>query len=216
MIIRSTNLASPVRIRWNGREEMTGIYKKPEAAGIYLGRDGVRGDTIGNPRVHGDRYKACYLFSVDDYPYWKERYPHLEWGFGMFGENLSVEGLSEQNLRMGATFRLGEARIRITTPREPCYKLGIRFGDQGVIDRFVAHGRPGAYAEVLTEGTVRPGDRMELESDAGDAPDIAAYYRLLFAPKKDLRVLRQALEVPFLTERSKKQLQRWLRSMDPS
>ena len=216
MKIVSTNKATPVSLPWKGSEHTTGIFKRPRAEGIFLGPEGVQEDTVGNPDVHGGRYKACYLFSADTYAYWQGRYPGLDWGYGMFGENLSVEGLDETRLIVGAEFRIGEARIRITTPREPCFKLGIRFGDQGIIEQFVAYGRPGAYAEVVQAGWVRPGDAVEPVGPGTDAMSIATYFRLLYADSKDAALLDEALRWPFHSEKTRAMLSRWLQSVNPT
>ena len=216
MKILSTNRATPVAIAWKGSEQTTGIYKRPQAGGIFLNPEGVQGDTVGNPEVHGGRYKACYLFAADAYPYWQQRYPGLAWEYGMFGENLSVAGLDEARLTIGSVFRVGDARIRITTPREPCFKLGIRFKDQGIIEEFIAHGRPGAYAEVLGAGWVRPGDTLEPEAPVAKAMSVADYFGLLYAEQKDARLLAEALQWPYLSDKTRAMLNRWLRSENPS
>ena len=205
----STNIAKPVEIRWKGEKRLTGIYKNPREEGVYLHPQGVRGDTIGNPRVHGDRLKACYLFDSGEYPYWKTQYPDLDWGFGMFGENLSVEGLDETGLVVGSIYRVGESLLRITAPREPCFKLGLRFRDQGIIDRFVARGKPGTYVEVLEAGWVRPGDLVRLDRQADASLSIADFYQLLYDTDKNPEHLQAALHLPVLDERKREQFKRW-------
>ncbi len=210
MKVTSTNRAEPVRIHWKGSTQITGIYKKPVPEGIYLSSEGVRGDTIGNPKVHGDAQKAAYLFSQDQYPYWQGVYPDLNWGPGMFGENLTIEGLKEGSLIMGSTYRIGEVLLQITTPREPCFKLGLRFGDQGIVEKFVDRGAPGSYVSVLQPGWIRPGDPMELVDLPGSSPSIADFYRMWYAPQKDPSLLQKALSLPWLQEGKRKQLQQWL------
>ncbi|SFR31579.1 MOSC domain-containing protein YiiM [Robiginitalea myxolifaciens] len=200
----STNIAQPTEIQWRGKTEITGIYKRPKALGVYLTPEGVRGDTIGDRRVHGDIFKAAYLFNTDNYPYWQDLYPDLEWDYGQFGENLSLAGLDEQKLIPGSEYQLGEARVRVTIPREPCYKLGIRFSDPEVIERFVAHGKPGTYVQVLESGWVRPGDTLTLLKKSELGISIAAYYALLFSRDKPVDQLKAALEVPFLGDRKRK------------
>jgi MOSC domain-containing protein YiiM len=209
MKIASTNTSNPVKISWKGSEQVTGIYKTPQQAGIFLTREGVRGDTIGNPKVHGGTEKACYLFSLDQYPYWQRKYPGLNWEYGMFGENLTVEAMDETQMHMGSVYQLGKATVRITTPREPCYKLGIRFGDQGIIEEFVKHGYPGAYISVIEPGYIQPGDPLTL-LDASDAElSIAAYFRLLYAGEKDKELIDKALSLSWLSDQKKNQLLRW-------
>ena len=210
MQIISTNLGKPATQIWKGKPQVTGIYKTPVAEGIRLETEGVRGDTIGNRSVHGGAGKACYLFSHEAYAYWEPRYPNLDWAPGMFGENLTVAGLDETQLVMGAEYRLGEARIRITTPREPCYKLGLRFGDQGIIEAFVSRGQPGSYAAVTVPGHVRPGDFLEPLTPEYQGLTIVQYFQLLYAPEKDPALLRQALDSPYLPEAKRKLFTRWL------
>lgn len=209
MKVVSTNRSEPVTITWKGKKQTTGIFKKPQSEGIYLTAEGVRADTIGNRDVHGDQYKACYLFDSEEYPFWKSLYPSLNWGYGMFGENLSVQGLVEEDLYMGALYQLGEARVRITIPREPCFKLGIRFNDQGIIERFIGRNRPGTYVEVLEEGWVRPGDELQAVEIPENALSIHDYFHLLFGPEKNPKHLQKALELPFVGTRKKQQFLRW-------
>ena len=92
----STNIAKPTSIIWNEKELTTGIYKKPTNQPIYLGKEGVKDDEVSDKKVHGGTFKACYIFSNEHYAYWKNRYPNLDWNYGMFGENLTVSGLNEK------------------------------------------------------------------------------------------------------------------------
>lgn len=209
MKIISTNSAQPTRILWKGKSQITGIYKNPIPEGILLTADGVQGDTIGNPKVHGDAQKAAYLFSLDEYAFWQSQYPALEWGHGMFGENLTVEQLDETCLIMGSTYQIGEAQVRITTPREPCFKLGIRFADQGIIQKFISRGCPGSYVSVVKPGWIRPGDKLELLESPQGSPSIAQFYRMWYAPSKDPEILEKALSLPWLSQEKRKQLLRW-------
>jgi MOSC domain-containing protein YiiM len=206
----STNIGQPVTIRWQGLERITGIYKNPVPEGIYLDSEGVTDDAIGNPKVHGGVLKAAYLFSADQYPFWRTHYPSLDWGFGMFGENLTISELDEDQLFMGSIYTLGEAIVRITTPREPCFKLGLRFKDQGVIDSFVKYGHPGTYVEVLQPGFVRAGDPMELVELPKRKISIAAFFKMWYAREKDQTLIREALHLPWISEQKQEQLQRWL------
>ncbi len=210
MKVVSTNIGKPVTISWQGLDRITGIYKNPVAEGIYLGPEGVTGDAIGNPKVHGGVLKAAYLFSADQYPFWKTHYPSLDWEFGMFGENLTVEGLDETQILMGSIYQLGDATVRITTPREPCFKLGLRFKDQGIIDAFVKHGLPGTYIQVLEPGFAHEGDRMELLELPERSVSIAAFFSMWYAPEKDRKLIHEVLHLPWISEQKQKQLQRWL------
>ena len=209
MKVISTNLGEPTKINWNGKQTLTGIYKYPVDQPIYLDTEDVQGDTVVDRKYHGGIYKACYLFSADHYDYWKAKYPQLEWDWGMFGENLTIQGLDESQLRIGSTYRLGTALVQISQPREPCYKLGIRFGDQEILKQFIDHGRPGTYIRVLEPGTVSKGDSMELVTASESPLTIAQFYELLFAKEKDQHVLQQALHNEALPMEKREKLQKW-------
>ena len=209
MKVTSTNLGEPTKINWNGKQTLTGIYKYPVDQPIYLDTEDVQGDTVVDRKYHGGIYKACYLFSADHYDHWKAKYPQLEWDWGMFGENLTIQGLDESQLRIGSTYRLGTALVQISQPREPCYKLGIRFGDQEILKQFIDHGRPGTYIRVLEPGTVSKGDSMELVTASESPLTIAQFYELLFAKEKNQHVLQQALHNEALPLAKREKLQKW-------
>ena len=154
MKVISTNLGKRTKIIWNGKETMTGIYKYPVEQPLYLDTDDVQGDTVVDRKYHGGTYKACYLFSADNYPYWKEKYPLLDWDWGMFGENLTIEGLDESQVSIGSTYKLGNALVQITQPREPCYKLGIRFGNQDILKHHALKNKGEIFFDILSVANV--------------------------------------------------------------
>ena len=154
MQIISTNIAKPTTFLWHGKEVTTGIHKKPTNSPIYLDKEDVRGDEVSDRKVHGGIFKACYLFSEDYYPYWKNLYPDLDWHYGMLGENLTVNGLDETQICVGDIYKVGNALIQVTQPREPCTTFAAKMGSQDILAQFVAHGRPGTYVRVLQQGHV--------------------------------------------------------------
>ena len=209
MKVISTNLGKPKTIHWNGKEEQTGIFKYPVDESIYLGSTKVDKDTITDHRHHGGIFKACYLFSSTHYPYWQERYPSLAWDWGMFGENITIDKMEETELIIGSVYRLGNAIVQITIPREPCYKLGVRFQDQEIIKAFVDHGHPGTYAKVLKEGTVQKGDAFLLQDQANHNINISDFYKMLYAKEKDLNLLKIVQGLEAIPQRTKDKLSRY-------
>lgn len=189
---------------------MTGIYKYPVNAPIYLEPEGVVNDMVANKKVHGGLYKACYLFSADQYPYWKDKYPELQWDWGMFGENLSIANLDEAKIRIGNIYSIGTALVQISQPREPCYKLGIRFGSQEIIKQFTEHPYPGSYVRVLEKGSITTGDKLKLVEASGNALTIKQFYQLLFAKEKNQDHLKLAIENVALPLRKREKLKKWL------
>ncbi len=183
--ILSTNIAKPGFVTINGKTQRTGIHKKPTTQPIYLEKENVRGDEVTNRKVHGGIYKACYLFSADNYPYWKNLYPQLNWEYGMLGENLTVEGLDETQLHVGDIYKVGDALIQITQPREPCTTFAAKMGTLGIMQQFANHGKPGTYVRVLEQGNVTVGDTFELVEKAKNSISIADFFRLIFDREKN-------------------------------
>ena len=185
MQIVSTNIAKPTTILWNGKTQTTGMYKNPIKTGIYLEKEDVKGDEVSDRKHHGGVFKACYLFSEDHYDYWKNLYPNIDFNYGIFGENLTVKGLDETKITVGDIYKIGTALVQVTQPREPCFKLGIRFGTQTILKQFINHARPGTYVRVLEEGLIKPGDKMTLVQAAKNSLTTTQLFTLLFAKQKD-------------------------------
>ena len=190
MQVLSTNIGNLTKITWNGKVLSTGIFKYPTSSPLVLDKETVANDSIADRRVHGGIHKACYLFSVKHYPYWKKRYPDLEWNWGMFGENLSVSEMDETQIRIGDIYKIGSALVQISQPREPCFKLGVRFGNQQILKEFIEYGFPGAYVKVLEEGQVSSGDNLSLVKPSDNLLTVHQFFQLLYAKKKDEKILR--------------------------
>ncbi|WP_299112492.1 MOSC domain-containing protein [uncultured Winogradskyella sp.] len=211
MRVISTNLGEPTKFIWNEKEITTGIYKKPTNGSIYLGKTDVKGDTVSNRKVHGGEFKACYLFSADQYPYWQDLYPHLEWTFGMLGENLTVKGLDEQQLFIGDIYKLGNALVQITQPREPCFKFAYKFGSNAVLQQFINHGFSGTYVKVLEEGDVNIDDTFQLVEHQPNGITVFQLFELLYAENKNKAHIESLLNNNALPENLKKRLTYFLK-----
>lgn len=194
MKIISTNLAKPTTIRWNGQDITTGIFKNPTVQPIFLEKETVVSDEVSDRKVHGGEFKACYLFSAEQYPYWKNLYPNLNWNYGMLGENLTVSGLDETQVVIGSIYKVGTALVQITQPREPCYKFGVKFADQNFLKQFIEHGFPGTYVRVLEEGFVKTGDDFTLVETAKNSLSVFEFFKLLFAKEKNQTLLERAIK----------------------
>jgi MOSC domain-containing protein YiiM len=119
------------------------------------------GDEQADLRVHGGPDKAVYCYPSEHYVAWKADLGR-ELAFGSFGENLTLSGLLEETMHIGDLFAIGECLLQISQPRLPCFKLGIKFGDQRFVARFLKAGRPGFYCRVLKEGLIEPGQAIEI------------------------------------------------------
>jgi len=210
MKVISTNIGSPTTIHQNGKEEQTGIFKYPTHETLFLGKTDVLKDTVIDRKHNAGINKACYLFSADQYPYWKKMYSELEWDWGMFGENLTVKGLNEAEIRIGDIFKIGSALVQVSQPREPCYKLGVRFGTQEILRQFIDHGFPGTYVRILEEGEVQRNDELILVEKSVNPLSVKQFYELLFAKEKDLEIVKLAINNPSLPEYKRARLKKFL------
>jgi MOSC domain-containing protein YiiM len=160
-------------VPWGSRQVRTGIYKQPTERRVAVGRLGLEGDEQADREAHGGPLKAVYAYPSEHYAFWREQLPGTDLPWGSFGENLTTAGLSEEGVHVGDRFRIGSAVLEATKPRFPCYKLGIRFGREDIIDRFLASGRSGFYLKVLEEGALAAGDPVEVLGGGTGRPTIA-------------------------------------------
>ena len=169
----SIQVARPLSLRHMGKEVRTGIFKLPVAGPVMVRSLNIDGDEQGDLTVHGGVDKAVYCYPSEHYPVWQEELGR-ELPNGTFGENLTVSGLLEIDLHVGDTFELGGAILQVSQPRYPCYKLGIKIGDQRFVKRFQESGRSGFYCRVLQEGLIEAGQPISLKQRDESAPTIAA------------------------------------------
>lgn len=154
MRIISVNVGLPHKVPYRGRSISTGIYKEPVEGRIKVHRLNLAGDRQADLSVHGGIEKTVYAYPSEHYEFWKGELPEMDLPWGMFGENLTTEGLLEDKVNIGDKLKIGTALFMVTQPRMPCYKLGIKFGRNDIIKRFLRSSRTGFYFSVLDEGGV--------------------------------------------------------------
>jgi len=209
MRVISTNTGKARAIEWNGKIVTTGIFKFPVNAPIFLGNEDVENDHVIDRRYHGGVDKACYLYSADNYTYWKTLYPALEMPWGMFGENLTVEGLDEAEINIGDIYEVGEAIVQATQPRQPCFKLEFRFHNTEIVRQFVDSGYAGVYVRVLQKGHIKPGDAFKL-IEKKQTISIRRVYELIYTDEFDKTAVETAVNDPFIAQSCRKDLlKRW-------
>lgn len=196
----SVNVGRPRTVTWKNREVTTGIFKSPiqgpvRAAGVNLDGDGQADLT-----VRGGSDKAVYAFPIEHYPDWQPLYPKVDFGWGAFGENLSITGLLEDEVVIGARYRCGDAEFIVTQPRLPCFKLAIRMQSNDAVKRMLDTGHTGFYFRIGREGALQAGDDVQLlHRPEGGLPvsAITGFYR---ARDADPQKLRAAADAPGLPE----------------
>jgi MOSC domain-containing protein YiiM len=203
MKIISLNVGLPREVLWHRRSVTTGIYKEPVAGRVALRKLNLDGDRQADLTVHGGEYKAVYCYPVEHYEYWKKELQGRELPMGMFGENFTTVGLLENEAHLGDRFAIGSAEVVVTQPRLPCYKLGVRFGSDDMVKKFLASGRGGFYLAVTQEGEVGAGDEITVISRETNAVPVSEITRLYVAKRygtEELASMRNAMKVAALPE----------------
>lgn len=217
MKIISLNAGLPRQVTWHGRTVTTGIYKEPVKGRIALRKLNLDGDGQADLTVHGGRDKAVYCYPLVHYDYWKKALPERDVPTAIFGENFTTDGLLEDSVHLGDRFSVGTAEVVVTQPRLPCYKLGVRFGDDYMVKRFLASGRTGFYFRVAREGEVGAGDEIKViarEPSAVPVSEITRLYVLKRFGADDVSSLQRALRVTTLPDSWKEYFQERLDRMN--
>src|SRR3954464_11254591 len=196
----SVNVGMPRDVEWEGRTVHTGIWKDPVGGRRMVRRLNVDGDGQGDVQGHGGVNRAVFVYQVESYRYWQQVLGRDDFTFGQFGENLTVEGLGDDEVCIGDRYRIGAARFEVTQPRVTCYRVGIRMDEPSMPALLVAHGRPGFYLRVLEEGVVQAGDDVVHIATGPEAMTVAELNALLYlAGHHDVDQLRRALRIPALS-----------------
>jgi len=199
MIMRSLNIGLPKKENFHGKDFVTGMCKEPVSGTLLLTKIGFEGDGVGDRRHHGGGDKAVCVYSLDHYAYWRSLLG-IEMPVAAFGENLSVEGLRESDVRIGDVYRMGEAVVQVSQPRQPCGTLAARYGRNDFVKLVADSGRTGFYLRVLTEGRVRPGDAVVLIEQDTRGVTVAFANRIFHHDRKNHAGLEKVLSVPALSD----------------
>jgi MOSC domain-containing protein YiiM len=214
--ILSVNVGVPREVPWNGKTIKTGIFKEPVAGRVPLRRHNLDGDQQADLSVHGGESKAVYAYPGEHYEFWRGEFPGRTLPWGMFGENLTTLGLLEDAVHIGDRFRVGSAVLMVTQPRLPCFKLGIKFGREDIIKRFLDSGRSGFYFAVVQEGEIGAGDGVAVVSRDPRAVTVADAVRQHVTHTPDPELLARAIAVEALPEGWRKRFRKKLETLPRS
>jgi ferredoxin-NADP reductase/MOSC domain-containing protein YiiM/ferredoxin len=195
----SVNVGLPKDVSWRGTPIRTAIWKEPVPGRIFVARLNLAGDRQADLSGHGGEQRALLVYQLESYRFWESYLRRSDLAYGNFGENLTVQGLSDDEVCIGDRFRIGGAILEISQPRVLCFKLGLRLNHPEMPALLMSHRRPGFYFRVIEEGMVGAGDRIEKIADGPERMTVAEVSALLYSAKHPVEALRRAIRIPALS-----------------
>ncbi len=206
MRVVSVNVGRPRLVMYNGSTVSTSIFKAPVTGPRRVDRLNIEGDRQADLSVHGGVNKAVYAYPIEHYAVWAAELQRDDLTLGQFGENLSVEGMLEDAVRVGDRFRIGTVELEVSQPRVPCRNLAIRMKDAEFPKRFLKSRRSGFYFRVIEEGILDTGDEIVRTHEARESMTIRELYDVMFGDDVGLETIRRAVELPELSAEWKRSL----------
>ena len=195
----SVNVGLPRNVPWQGKTVYTGVWKHPAQGPRMVRRLNIDGDGQGDLHGHGGEQRAVLVYQIQSYQHWQQYLHRDDFGYGQFGENLTVDGLADDEVCIGDRYRIGEAEFEVTQPRVTCYRVGLRLGEPQMAALLVSHHRPGFYMRVISEGHIEAGDDIVRTKRGPGQVSIADTDALLYLPRPEIAKLRLALRIPALS-----------------
>lgn len=197
--ILSINVGLPTQALISGKIGFrSAIFKKPVTGRTFLGYAGFDGDAVADPVHHGGPDKAVCVYPMSHYSFWKKNIA-LEISPGAFGENLTVDGLIEIEICIGDIFRIGEAEVQCSQPRQPCHKLNKIFNDPEMGKRIHETGFSGWYMRVIKQGWVEPGAEMEIVQKDPAGLSVSEANQLMYHDKRNFNRISDFLTLETLS-----------------
>lgn len=213
MQVISVNVGQPRQIETPRGIVITSIFKSPVAGRVAVRNHNLEGDRQADLRVHGGPNKAVYAYSSEHYSYWAKQLPDSDLPFGKFGENLTTIGLTEQQAHIGDRYRIGTCILRVTQPRMPCFKLGIRFECADMIKLFWRSGLSGVYFAIAKEGELGSGDDIELVEEHPASVAVADVVRVYKRETTDPEMYARVMQAPIAGSWKEEIRERWAQMM---
>src|SRR5579859_4008325 len=178
----SVNVGLPRDVKWKSKTVRTSVWKSPVDGRRMVHKLDIDGDAQADLAGHGGEQRAVFVYQMDSYRYWETELGRSDFSYGQFGENFTVEGLSDGEVCVGDRYRIGSALFEVTQPRVTCYRVGIRMDEPRMAALLTASGRPGFYFRVLQEGEVGAGDEIVKVGEAKERMTVAEINALLYSP----------------------------------
>ena len=180
----------------NKREELISGIKKSPINSSYLTKTGFKDDFQGDTLHHGGENKALFLFCASSYEkinsFYNNKFDMSKTAF--FGENLILSQISEEDICVGDILKIGQARVQITQPRQPCWKLSVNTNEKNMTNFIFNSGLTGFYAKVLEEGSISQNDEVILEKRNHPNLNIKKLNEIIVNPMSDEKLTLEALD----------------------
>jgi MOSC domain-containing protein YiiM/ferredoxin-NADP reductase len=200
MKVISVNVGQPQEIPWRGQMVRTSVYKTPVDGRVRIRKLNFDGDAQADLIGHGGEHRAVMVYQAESYQYWRDTLQRQDFVYGQFGENLTVEGLADNEVCIGDRFLIGSAIFEVTQPRVTCWRVGISTGVPEMPALLVKHKRPGFYFRVIQEGDVGAGDKIEKIANGDQKMSVAEIDGLLYLKDHPADKLQKALKIPALSK----------------
>ncbi len=208
----SVNVGLPRDIEWQGKLVRTAIWKRSISHRAMVRRLNLDGDGQGDLAGHGGEQRAVMVYQLASYRYWESHLHRNDFEYGQFGENFTVEGLSDNEVCIGDRYQIGSAVFEVTQPRVTCYRVGIRMNVPQMAALLVSHHRPGFYLRVIEEGEVGAGDEIRKVTEGPGKVSVAEMDSLLYLPGSKRERLEIAARIPALSPGWKYSLEELLKA----
>jgi MOSC domain-containing protein YiiM len=204
MKILSINISLPRKIIFNNKKLLTSIYKEPVNSNVKVNKMGIEGDGQADLNAHGGINKSIYAYSYKHYNHWGNILnKDFINDFGLIGENLTIDNFSEKEYFIGDEFEISNVILKITQPRIPCFKLGIKMNNKEFVKYFTDYSHVGMYMKVLNNGEIKKGDNLKLIYREDNSMTVYEISQLVFKDFNNVSAMKKALKMSYLSEEIK-------------
>ena len=195
-VVLSVAVGGIRHFEYKGRPAQSAIWKHPAPGRVPVRGVNLDGDDQADREVHGGPDKAVYAYAIEDLRWWGEQLGRPV-AAAELGENLTIEGLDVTGALVGERWEIGSAVLEVSEPRVPCWRLGVRMGDEDFPNTFTQAGRPGAYLRIVVEGELGVGDEVRVVERPAHELTIGDVFRIFSSDREQAGAL---LEVPQVSD----------------
>jgi len=194
-----------ITVETENKTFQTGYFKETTDYQLWLGETKIQGDFQADTKFHGGKEKALLAYGMSSYTMWKDSYG-FDFGYGSFGENISVSGLDEESVCLGDTYKIGEAIVQVSQPRQPCWKINVALKDKNMLKNVLHEGRTGWYYRVIKEEYLQKGALIALQERPNPDWSVKRANDVMKNKKTEPLLVNELLNIKELSDEWKKDL----------